>query len=66
MEEEATVVNDEVTQAQELLKAKEQENVEAFQKEYDSLSKKYRLGLMPSVTIDGNGSIQAILKVVKV
>ena len=55
----------EVQKAQELLKAKEQELINNFQKEYQELCEKHGFGLMPSITIKGDGSVVPLVEVVK-
>lgn len=48
-------VKDEVAEAQALLQKKEQEKIEAFQKEYQELCKKYGYGMSAHITISVSG-----------
>lgn len=59
-----TEVN-EVQKAQELIKAKEQEAIDVFTVEYQELCKKHGFGMMPIITIKGDGSMIPQLDVVK-
>jgi hypothetical protein len=57
-------VKDEVAEAQALLQQKEKENAQAFQREYQELSKKYGYGFSPVVEITANG-VQSGLTLIK-
>ena len=48
---------DPVQEAQELLQAKQQESLKAFQEEYNLLVRKYGLTLSPVVQITANGVV---------
>lgn len=48
---------DPVQEAQELLQAKQQENLQAFQEEYNLLVRKYGLTLSPVVQITASGVV---------
>ena len=56
-ENKPTVELDPVQKAQEVLQAKQQENLQAFQEEYNLLVRKYGLTLSPVVQITAQGVV---------